>query len=114
VPVGSARFTIGVQLGKLFEFVQVASVQFRPVAAVIGQAGVPGTATIPATPTLEGIETVAPGILRCHDRDGFMMVPPPAGAFPQGLVLELVFRPIAERAPVQPATVPAIAAGSIA
>lgn len=99
VPVGDARFTVAVQFGKLYEIVEILSVQFRPVAAMLNVAVAPGADSVAATPTLEGMAPIATGLFNCLDPAGFMMVPPPTGSFPGGLVLEVVFRPLVTRRP---------------
>ena len=107
VPVGAALFTIALRFGKLYDLVEVHSVQFRQVAALLNTPMAPGSDVVAATPTFEGMDVVAPRIYRCGDPDGFMMVPPPGSGYPRGLVLEVVFRPLAKR-------VPALTAASIA
>lgn len=104
VPVGAARFTIAVQFGKLYDLVEVHSVQFRPVAVILNKPMAPGADVMAAMPTFEAMEAIAPHIYRCSDPAGFMMTPPPAGDFPHGLILEVVFRPLVERAPVTAAS----------
>lgn len=97
VPIGDARFTVAVQFGKLYEVVEILSVQFRPVAGMLNVAVAPGAGSVAAMPTLEGMAAMATGLFTCPDPTGFMMVPPPAGSFPGGLVLEVVFRPLVVR-----------------
>jgi hypothetical protein len=99
VPIGEAKFTIAVQFGKLYDVVEVFSVQFRSVVSMMNAVVAPGTATFAAIPTLEGMEVLAAGLFRCSDEAGFMMVPPPAGNHPSGLMLEIVFRPLVARQP---------------
>jgi hypothetical protein len=112
VPIGASRFTVALQFGKLYDVVEIHSVQFRPVAVILNRAVAPGTDAVTAAPTLEGMAELAPHIFHCGDRDGFMMVPPPAGAERRDLVLEVVFRPIAERPPVAATTPNAIRIGT--
>jgi FMN phosphatase YigB (HAD superfamily) len=112
VPIGASRFTVALQFGKLYDVVEIHSVQFRPVAVILNRAVAPGTDVVTAAPTLEGMAELAPHIFHCGDRDGFMMVPPPAGAERRDLVLEVVFRPIAERPPVAATTPNAIRIGT--
>jgi len=112
VPIGAARFTIALQFGKLYDVVEIHSVQFRPVAVIVNRMVAPGTDLVAATPTLEGIEELAPHIFRCVDPAGFMMVPPPAGNNRRDLVLEVVFRPIVQRTPVTAPVAAAITIGT--
>lgn len=107
VPISAARFTIALQFGKLYEVVEIHSVQFRPVAVIVNRAVAPGTDIVAANPTLEGMAELAPNIFRCVDPVGFVMVPPPADNVRGDLVLEVVFRPITERTAVSaPASQP--------
>jgi len=112
VPIGAARFTIALQFGKLYDVVEIHSVQFRPIAVIVNRMVAPGTDLVAATPTLEGIEELAPHIFRCVDPAGFMMVPPPAGNNRRDLVLEVVFRPIVQRTPVTSPVAAAITIGT--
>jgi FMN phosphatase YigB (HAD superfamily) len=98
IPIGKGRFTIGVQFGRVLEWLQVASVAFRPAEAVMGRPMAPGQDMIPATPTLEGMAEAGAGLFHAHDATGFMMVPPPAGK-DAAMVLEIIFRPLVDRAP---------------
>lgn len=112
VPIGAARFTIAVQFGKLYDVVEIHSVQFRPVAVIVNRIVAPGTDVVAAAPTLEGMTELAPHIFRCGDPAGFIMVPPPAGSDRRDLVLEVVFRPIAERTQVDALAPAAISIGT--
>lgn len=102
IPIGECRFAIGVQFGRLYEWVQVDSVQFAPVKGYLADKTVQSGPAVEALPSLEGMEQVAPHLMRCEDEAAFMMVPPPALAPKEPMMLTVVFRPIAEcqRAPV--------------
>ena len=101
IPVGAYRFAIGLQFGKLFDWLQVESVQFEPVAGFLSEQ--PGrTAAVEATISLESMEQVAPHLLRCLDESAFLMVPPPQTKADVPMMLSVVFRPIAERVPTAP------------
>jgi hypothetical protein len=104
VPIGAARFTIAAQFGKLYDVVEIHSVQFRPVAVIVNRAVAPGADVVAAAPTLEGMDELAPHIFRCIDPAGFIMVPPPAASERRDLVLEIVFRPLVARTPAVAAT----------
>ena len=97
IPIGECRFAIGVQFGRLYDFVQVESAQFVPVGSFLSDKAVRGGDPIEALPTLEGMEQIAPHLMRCEDRAAFMMVPPPALVSKEPMMLTVVFRPIAER-----------------
>jgi len=93
IPVGDYRYAIGVQLGKLYEWVEVSSVDFVSANAIEGgDAG--ETAKIQANISLEGLELCAPNLIKCVDPAGFIMIPP--GGVPGGeqMILRLTFRPI--------------------
>ena len=96
IPVGASRFAIGVQFGKLYEWVQVDSVQFRRASTFLQEKA---AQDIPfdGVPTLEGLEQVAPHLMRCENDVAFMMVPPPVLKRPEPLVMCVTFRPIAAR-----------------
>ena len=56
-------------------------------------------APIEACPSLEGMEQVAPHLMRCEDKHAFMMVPPPRREDDTRMMLAVAFRPIAVRQP---------------
>ncbi|WP_114955020.1 HAD family hydrolase [Sphingosinicella terrae] len=97
IPVGEARFAIGVQFGRLYDWVQVDSAQFVPVRAFLSEKAGRYGDPIDALPSLEGMEQVAPHLMRCEDASAFMMVPPPVLVQPEPMMLAIVFRPIADR-----------------
>jgi FMN phosphatase YigB (HAD superfamily) len=97
IPVGESRYAIGVQFGRLYEWVQVDSAQFVPVDTFLSDKAAQRDEPIDALPSLEGMEQVAPHLLRCEDAAAFMMVPPPKLATPRSMMLTVVFRPIAAR-----------------
>jgi FMN phosphatase YigB (HAD superfamily) len=104
IPIGDCRFAIGLQFGRICEWVQVDSAEFVPVADY--PAGSPGAraASVEALPSLEGMDQVAPHLLHCRDEAAFMMVPPPLRRDGAPMMLCVAFRPIAARVPAQPET----------
>lgn len=106
IPIGRGQFAIGVQFGRLYDWLQIASVRFLPAGQVLSGA----EDAAPAIPTLEGMEQCAPYLFHCHDAESFMMVPPPRHA-DELLVLAVVFRPIVSRIA---ASVPVFPAQAIA
>ncbi|MEW9854505.1 HAD family hydrolase [Novosphingobium sp. M1R2S20] len=114
IPVGECRFAIGVQFGRLYDWVQVESAQFVPVSTFLSDKAARGDEPIDALPSLEGMEQVAPHLMRCEDQAAFMMVPPPVLANKQAMMLTVVFRPIAERqpSPVAASASPQVAPGA--
>jgi len=100
IPIGDCRYAIGVQFGRLYEWVQVDSVQFLPVADFLSEHAAALPPPTDGLPSLEGMEQVAPHLMRCHDETAFMMVPPPIRREAVPVMLTVVFRPIAAREPV--------------
>ncbi|WP_213981710.1 HAD family hydrolase [Sphingomonas sp. dw_22] len=101
IPVGDCRFSIGIQFGQLYDWLQVDSAVFMPVKDFLAEKQRPGRNEIEALPSLEGMEQTAPHLFRCADEAAFMMVPPPQRQNDQPMMLAVVFRPIAAREPVQ-------------
>jgi hypothetical protein len=94
VPVGAARFTAGVQFGRIAEWVQVDEVSFHLVEEFMDPK--PVEDSIPGQSIAEGLEDVGGGLMRCTGGDAaFLLVQPPAGT-PAGeaLLLSVVFRPV--------------------
>lgn len=97
IPIHDCRFSIGVQFGQLFEWVQVQSATFLSVEDFLAEQQRSGQREVVAQPSLEGMQQVAPHLYRCEDEFAFMMVPPPPRIDDKQMVLALVFRPIAYR-----------------
>ncbi|MBO9713463.1 HAD family hydrolase [Sphingomonas sp.] len=97
IPIGDCRYSVGVQFGQLFDWVQVESASFMPVKRFLSDKQRAGADETGASPSLEGMEQVAPHLFRCVDEYSFMMVPPPARHGDEPMMLAIVFRPIAER-----------------
>jgi FMN phosphatase YigB (HAD superfamily) len=97
IPVGACRFSIGVQFGKLYEWVQLEAAHFLPAADIPTKGGLDLPRTTPATPVYEGVEVMTGGMLRCGSDAGFMLVPPPPRVDDRPMVLAVVFRPLADR-----------------
>ncbi|NLS27322.1 hypothetical protein S2M10_23170 [Sphingomonas sp. S2M10] len=97
IPIGDCRFSVGVQFGQLFDWVQVESAVFMPVERFLSDSQRPGMDETEAAPSLEGMQQVAPNLFQCADEFGFMMVPPPPRVDDRPMMLALVFRPIARR-----------------
>ena len=112
IPIGDCRYAIGIQFGKLYDWVQVESAEFLPVKNFVTEASAQLPPPIQASPSLEGMEQVAPHLLRCDDAHSFMMVPPPQREDDTPMMLAVAFRPIAMREPAQAAQAPAPIAAS--
>jgi len=91
IPVGAAKFNIGIQTGALGDIIQVEDLSFCRVSELEAHFGT--LPPIAAEPVFDQMEQVAPGLWRCSDRS-LLFVPPPAGQFAEPLVLQLVFRPV--------------------
>ena len=113
IPIGACRYAIGVQFGRLSQWVQVESAQFVPVRTFLTDKEARFGEPINALPSLEGMEQVAPHLMRCDEESAFLMVPPPALAAPEPMMLTVVFRPIAERDPAEAARVPSVTASAV-
>ncbi|WP_313537957.1 HAD family hydrolase [Sphingomonas sp.] len=97
IPIGDCRFSVGVQFGQLFDWVQVESATFMPVERFLSDKQQPGIDEIAASPSLEGMQKVSSDLFHCADEFAFMMVPPPPRGDDRPMMLALVFRPIARR-----------------
>lgn len=95
IPIGAARYSIGLRFGQLFDFVQIEEVAFQPVKEYLSPRI--KEKMIPASPIVDAMEEVAPGLYRVDGPQGFMLVPPPAASGDQAMLLSLVFRPIRHR-----------------
>ena len=95
IPVGVSQYAIGLQFGRLYEWVEVASADFQAASALREKASAASRRRTAARPSFEGMEAVAERLMRCTDENAFMMVPPPGGTEP--IVLTVVFRPIVSR-----------------
>jgi FMN phosphatase YigB (HAD superfamily) len=97
IPVGDCRFSVGIQFGQLFDYVQVDSVVFMPVDSFLSDKARPDGEEIEAQASLEGMVQAAPHLFKCADEFAFMMVPPPPRQGDRQMMLAVVFRPIARR-----------------
>jgi FMN phosphatase YigB (HAD superfamily) len=102
IPIGDCRYSIGIQFGRLFDWLQVDSAVFMPVKRFLSETQRAGEDEIEALPSLEGMEQTAPHLFRCADQAAFMMVPPPQREGDEPMMLAVVFRPIVTREQVQP------------
>ncbi|MEG3175092.1 HAD family hydrolase [Sphingomonas sp. RB3P16] len=97
IPIDDCRFAIGLQFGRLYEWLQVESATFMPVDRFLSEKQRSGAEEIEAVPTLEGMERTAPHLFRCEDDAAFMMIPPPPRRDARKMMLAVVFRPIVIR-----------------
>lgn len=105
MPVGDGRFSVGVQFGRSYEWLQIRSARYVPVEYFMGEKPAPEDAVIDALPSLEGMVQAAPHLFLCNDANAFLMATPPATARGEPMVLTIAFRPLVEREP-DPAPAP--------
>ena len=98
VPIGDCRYSVALQFGALFEFVQVDSVCAMPLADFVGEDGRANDRQIAIVPAAEGMEPVGGDLFRCDDEAGFLMVHPPQRLDDTPMIVAVAFRPIVERA----------------
>lgn len=115
VPIGDCRYSVGLQFGRLYDWLQIESIAFMPVEDFLAERP-SGEPEQPAAPSLEGMEQAAPHLFRCEDSSAFMMVPPPPRVDDRPMMLAVVFRPLAAREAVESpfgnATRPALSAAA--
>ena len=93
IPVGAARFSVGVQFGRFAEWIQIEDASFHPVESF----GRPTERSrIHAQLIHEGMIEESPGLYRCG-ANGLSLVPPPQGTGDAPLLLAIVFRPLVWR-----------------
>lgn len=113
IPIDDCRFSVGLQFGQLFDWLQVESATFMPVKEFLSDTPTAGQ-ELAALPSLEGMEQTAPHLFRCADEFAFMMVPPPPRQNDEPMMLAVVFRPIAARETTSAPTANHILAGAAA
>ncbi|MEG3144329.1 HAD family hydrolase [Sphingomonas sp. RT2P30] len=104
IPIDDCRYSIGLQFGQLYEWVQVESAVFMPVDRFLSDTQRAGLDEVEAVATLEGMEQTAPYLFRCEDKAAFMMIPPPPRRDARPMMLAVVFRPIVARDATIPST----------
>ncbi|MFM9977349.1 MAG: HAD family hydrolase [Sphingomonadaceae bacterium] len=97
IPIADCRYAIGLQFGRLYEWLQIESAVFMPVDRFLSEHQRAGAEEVEAMPTLEGMEQTAPRLFRCDDEAAFVMIPPPARRDARAMMLAVVFRPIVAR-----------------
>ena len=95
VPIGDCRFSVAVQLGAEYEYVQVDSINAVPVASFLDELIREEDPQIPITAIAEGMEQLSSDLYRCADTGGFLMIHPPERVDDTPMMVALVFRPIA-------------------
>jgi FMN phosphatase YigB (HAD superfamily) len=95
IPIGASRYTVGLRLGAMFEYVQIEEIAFQPVHELMSDRV--REVMTPATPIADKMTEIAPGFYHVEAREGFMLVPPPLDCGEMPMLLSLVFRPVVER-----------------
>jgi FMN phosphatase YigB (HAD superfamily) len=102
VPVGTAPLTIGLQLGRIAQWLQVDEASYHPIEEFLkAQAD---EVTFPAQVIADGMADRG-GLLECTAGEAAFLLVPPTTADTGGvpLLLSLVFRPVVRREPAQQA-----------
>jgi FMN phosphatase YigB (HAD superfamily) len=95
VPIGAGRYTLGIQLGAIADWVQIEDAAFYRVADFAEGEGKTRRA-IAASPVADAMDDHGDGLFRCTE-NGLLFVPPPIVQDDEPLLLALVFRPIVRR-----------------
>lgn len=95
IPVGAGQYTVGIQLGLLYDWVQIEEASFHIVDEFMDPKEDEGA--IAAAPIYDAMEEVSPGLYRTAGANGFMLVPPPARTSSEPLLLSIVLRPVVAR-----------------
>lgn len=97
IPIGDCRYSVALQFGAEFEYVQVDSVNALPVARFLEEKIRDDDPQVPLFAVPDAMDEVAPGLYRAADEGGFLMVDPPQRADDSAMMIAVVFRPIAPR-----------------
>jgi FMN phosphatase YigB (HAD superfamily) len=97
MPIGDCRFSVALQFGAEYEYVQVDSVAAVAVEDFLDDRVRDDDPQIPLAPVLDGMEQVAPHLFHCTAESSFMMVAPPDRLDDTPMMVAVVFRPIAPR-----------------
>lgn len=97
LPVGTGRFTVGVQWGAAIDCVQIDTARFF-IAEDYGT--VADTMSAPAAMVHDGMEALADGLFRCTGPAALTMIPPPQLKRDVDVLLQIVFRPVVRRADI--------------
>lgn len=96
IPIGEGRYTVGLRLGAMFEYVQIEEIAFQPVDQLMSERI--REVMTSATPIADNMTEVAPGLYRAEALEAFLLVPPPSDCGEEQMLLSVVFRPIVKRA----------------
>ena len=97
VPIGARKLSIGLSLGKVFEWVQIQSATLVPVVDLMTSDENKRAIDVADIAVLEDIEKAADGLLHCGSVHSFLFLPTGTEDASESWVLCIVFRPIARR-----------------
>src|SRR3569623_684442 len=98
IPVGEARFGVGIQFGMIADIVQFDEIAFYRVAD-IHRANRAAPRALAAAVVHDAMTPIAEALWQCGDAS-LLFVPPPAMNEPEPLMLSVVVRPVVPRARV--------------
>jgi FMN phosphatase YigB (HAD superfamily) len=95
LPIGDCRFSVALQFGAEYEYVQVDSVAAAPVDTFLDDRIREDVQQLPVATSAEAMEQLSPDLYRCSDHGGFLLVHPPERRDDTPMMVAVVFRPIA-------------------
>ncbi len=98
IPIGDCRYSVAVQFGASFSWMQLEGVEVTPVGSFLDEEREDAAVPYPAQPQADGMEQAGPGLYRADEESGFLMFHPPAREDDEPRMLVITFRPLAERA----------------
>lgn len=99
IPIGRNQYSIGLKFGIGFEWIQLHSIDALPLGHLMTNSEDVHRQVLTESALYEGMTVHAQGLLHCQSAESFLFVPPPAIRTDDPWVLNVVFRPIAERVP---------------
>lgn len=98
IPVADRRFSVGLQFGRLYEWVQLDSLRFEPADQATDFEAGGRPVHLPAEAVGQDVASPAPGLLHMETEAAFILAAPPPRTDDSQWVLTAVFRPLTERA----------------
>lgn len=97
IPLGANRFSVALQLGAEHEIVELAKVEAMPVHAFGAGEAADRSRHVALTPVLDGLDEIAPNLLRCESAQAALVIDPPPGPASEAMLVAVTFRPLAPR-----------------
>ena len=97
IPIGDCRFAAALVFGEIAEWLELGPVRALPVADFLADIPNAEVHALALETFAEGMESPTPGLWRCADTGGLLLVPPPARANDTPMLLTVPFRPIIRR-----------------